>query len=264
MKSASSSPGGFTLLEMLVATTVFAILVMLLSQITSVTSYNIGINSKKLDSAGQARVFFSRLAFDLTSRPRRSDLGMTFVKAKGNDSFRFYSGVGGYNANTKPRNFSLIEYRIQETGPGHVFQLERGATSFGWAKGDAQPLFRTHPLPFPNADDYDVFEPGIFRLEFSYILNTADPVNRVVNSAADDYSDVAAVVVAIAVIEAKQRALLTDDQVRELAAEFPDASDGKEPIVEWNAKLFQPGFASGLPKAAVQGIHLYQGVFYVR
>ncbi|MFV0417084.1 MAG: prepilin-type N-terminal cleavage/methylation domain-containing protein [Chthoniobacterales bacterium] len=256
---------GFTLLEILVAAVVFSVLVLLLAQIIAMTGLTIGISQKKLDSAGQARMVFSRLAADFAARPRRSDLGMTFEKETGNDSFRFYSGVAGHGAGASPRNISLVEYRVQESTPGRTFQLERGATATGWDTGSPQPNFNTYTLPSPNTADYDVFDTGIFRLEFVYILNTDSPSSRISNTAAADYSDVASVIVTIAVLDEKSRSLLTDAQVGQLAAKFTDAADGQEPIVEWSKQLSKPDdFPADIPRSVVQGIHLYQGVFHVR
>ncbi|SDT94850.1 prepilin-type N-terminal cleavage/methylation domain-containing protein [Verrucomicrobium sp. GAS474] len=251
---------GFSLLELLVSVTVLSILVMILAQVITLTGQAIGINTKKLDGAGQARIFFNRLAADLAARPQRADLGMTWTKAAGNDAIRFYSAVGGYSG---ARNVSLIGYRIQEAAPGRLFQLERGATGADWLAGGSHPLFLTQALASPNAEDYEVLSQGVLRLEFSYLLNTASPATRVSLAAASDYSDVGAVIVAIAVLDAKSRLLLSPAQLGALSRALSDSVAGEEPIATWSAQILRADFAPGVPKQAIQGLHLYQHLFNV-
>ncbi|HEY8965675.1 MAG TPA: prepilin-type N-terminal cleavage/methylation domain-containing protein, partial [Candidatus Methylacidiphilales bacterium] len=188
---------GFSVLELLVSVTVLSILVLILSQIVVLTGQAIGANTRKLDGAGQTRLFFSRLESDLAQRPRRPDLGMTVVKAAGNDSLRFYSGVGGYSGS---RMVSLVGYRVQETAAGRLFQLERGVAGSGWAPSPSagQPLFLSQSLAAPPDADYEVLARGIFRMEISYLLNTPALANRFSVTAASDYSNVEALIVTIA------------------------------------------------------------------
>jgi len=267
VNAAPSIRGGFSLLEMLVAVTVLSILVAILSQIILVTGKAIGVNARRLDGAGQARVFFGRLEADLASRPRRSDLRMAFAKSPGNDSLRFYSGVPGYGGT---RNVTLVGYRVQEAAQGRLYQLERGASGSGWTSADLQPAFLS-ALSGPAESDYEVLSPGIFRLEVSFLPRSSVSSSSSSSSssvapsvsAASDYSDVGALLVAVAVLDAKSRLLLTDAQVAALSRLLPDSAAGAEPLATWSAVVAGPDFAPGLPRLAIQGVRLYQRTFDV-
>jgi hypothetical protein len=124
--------------------------------------------------------------------------------------------------------------------------------------------FLPQPLPAPAQSDYEVLAKGVFRLEFCYLLNAATATSattQLSNSAQSDYSNVSAIVVAIAVLDDRSRTLLTDDQVGQLSAALPDNVDGQYPITGWTTALNQTNFAPGIPRRAIQGIHIYQRIF---
>jgi hypothetical protein len=75
--------------------------------------------------------------------------------------------------------------------------------------------------------------------------------------------DVAAIVVAIAVIEPKSKVLLSNGQVAALAATLPDFTTNSTPgqlLTQWQAAL---DANASLPRPAVSGIRLYERYFYV-
>ncbi|XHR31245.1 MAG: type II secretion system protein J [Chthoniobacteraceae bacterium] len=258
----AKGPSAFTLIEALSAIVVFSLLILMLTQIIGISSQTIAFNAKKLDSVGQARLVMDRIAADLCARPRRSDLGMLFQKTHGNDSLLFYSETNGYSGS---RHLSLIEYRVQENTAGRVFQLERGATGVSW-NGTGQALvFLPTALPTPAPTDYEVLAPGVFRMEICFLLNptSSSSPGQLSNSANSDFSNVAAIVVAIAVIDEKSRALLSHDQLGQLSAAFLDNTEGQYPITSWSTALNQTVFAPGIPRQAIQGVHLYQRIFNV-
>ena len=76
--------------------------------------------------------------------------------------------------------------------------------------------------------------------------------------------DVAAIVVAIAVIEPKSKVLLSNDQIAALAGTLPDFTTGSAPgqlLTQWQAAL--DANATGLPRPAISGIRLYERYFYL-
>jgi hypothetical protein len=89
--------------------------------------------------------------------------------------------------------------------------------------------------------------------------------------------DVAAVVVAIAVIDPKSKVLLTDAQIATFAAPgnahfLADYSSGMTPgqlRTQWQNKLngiidpTSPDFDPSLPKPAISGIRVYERYFYL-
>jgi prepilin-type N-terminal cleavage/methylation domain-containing protein len=261
-KPKRESKKAFTLVEMLVSAAVLGILVLMLAQMVGLSSQAITFNEKRLDAVGQARLVFDRIGMDLAARPRRADLGMAFTKngSSGsspgtNDSFAFYSEMTGY---TGTRHISLIGYQIQQSS-GLPYQLERSATGLDWAATGNPLNFLPQALPTPASTDYDILAPDIFRLEFCYLLNTG----LFSDSASSNYSNVSAVVVAIAALDSRSRTILTNAQITQLSGDLPDTIESHDPLTDWNTTMAPANFASGIPLQAVQNIRLYQHIFYV-
>jgi prepilin-type N-terminal cleavage/methylation domain-containing protein len=275
----------FTLVELLVAMAVLALLIGIVAQVVLLTSQAIAINSKKLDAAGQARFFFDRLASDLAARPIRTDLGGTvFNKVAGNDDFQFYSQVPAYGATTATRQISLVSYRVaaSTTPSATPIQLQRGVLGTSWTANAANMVYFVPPTPLtgspaiPNLNsatydsDYDILADGAFRMEFCYLLNTG----KLVSTATAPYSNVSGIVVAIAVLDAQSRKLLGDpassagmnaqiSAMSNLSNTLHDSQDGNDPLSVWTAD-FTSSFGSGYPKPAIQNIRFYQRTFYVQ
>jgi hypothetical protein len=75
--------------------------------------------------------------------------------------------------------------------------------------------------------------------------------------------EVAAVAVAIAVIDPKSKALLTDSQIAVLADRLPDFSSGWGPgelLARWQSAL---DGVTNMPRSAISGIRLYERYFYI-
>jgi hypothetical protein len=76
--------------------------------------------------------------------------------------------------------------------------------------------------------------------------------------------DVAAIVVAIAVIEPKSKVLLSNDQIATLVGTLPDFITGWAPgqlLAQWQAAL--DANTLGLPRPAISSIRLYERYFYL-
>jgi prepilin-type N-terminal cleavage/methylation domain-containing protein len=249
--------GAFTLIEMMVALVVLSILLLFLGQVVTLTGQAIAVNSSQLDAAGQARVFFDRLALDLSASPQRSDLGMSFTRnSEGvNASLQFYSGVKGL---TGARQLSWVSYQISPT----TYQLERTAGGTDYA-GGTPVAFLPQALPTPNSTTYQVMASGIFRLELCYLLDTGFFSNSTSGSSGTDYSHVKGIVVGVAVIDGRSAALLNTAQLRQFSQDFGNTTEGHDPETDWNTAIAQSGFAPGIPRPAVQNVSIFQHIFNV-
>jgi type II secretory pathway pseudopilin PulG len=266
----------FTLVEVLVALVVFSLLVAMLAQVVLLTGQAITVDSEKLESAAQARLVFDRLGADLEARPLRNDLGgVLFTKASGNDNFQFYSAVSGYSASagSPVRQFSLVSYRISATPPalGQTSDgplcLERGADSTDWTSNPVvflSPSTREPGSASPNTLNYDVLAEGVFRLEFCYLLRTGELSISTGGTLNTDYSNVTGFVVAIAILDNRNRSRLSDSQVTSLSNDLNDCVDGSDPLSVWNRQLNPSTFALGIPRSVIQNIRFYQRTFYVQ
>jgi prepilin-type N-terminal cleavage/methylation domain-containing protein len=281
MKGKFLSRKGFTIVELLVSVTILSLLVLAIVQITAFTGQAININSKNLDAAAQARLVLDRLGADFAARINRTDLPMTFTIHSGNDSFQFYSEVAGY---TGDRQISTVGYRIGPTSG----QLERGATGAYFGTGQIPQLtFLPNPLPVPPLPaptlsppapgDFAVLAPGVFRLEVCYLIKSTGKLSNSLNGSfrsdgspnPNDFSNVAAFVVAIAVLDTQSVNLLTTPnpapatQLGNLAGAFSDTTEGFDPISAWNTTINNGLTVTGVPKRVCQNVHVYERTFYV-
>jgi hypothetical protein len=119
--------------------------------------------------------------------------------------------------------------------------------------------------------DYETAGPQVFRFEYYYLLSSSPSVGTANQLSAGPWTstntfsvkDVAAIVVAIAVIEPRSKVLLTNDQIAALAGTLPDFT-GPTPgglLTQWQTTLDLN--ALGLPRPAISGIRLYERYFYV-
>jgi hypothetical protein len=124
---------------------------------------------------------------------------------------------------------------------------------------------------------YELIGPQVFRFEYYYLLtngslSNAPPVDG--NSHAD-LSQIAAIIVDIAVIDPKSKVLLTDSQMTSLAALLDDSPaniDAQQPgylRALWQSRLNgiidpnSPYFDSSMPPPAISGIRLYERFIYL-
>jgi len=130
---------GFTILELLVSMAVFALLAVLIAQLTiSATSVTTG-GTKRLDADSQARMIFDRMANDFAKMVKRPDADSIFAKQAGNDAMFFYSEAPAYaasslNATTK-NTVALVGYRINTNSskyPAGYPVLERLGEKLAW------------------------------------------------------------------------------------------------------------------------------------
>lgn len=253
--------GGFTMIEMLVAIAVLALLVVLIAQIIGMTTSSVSSSSRKLDSVTETRFALDRLGVDWAGRLDRSDVEHRFTKVDGgsgqagNDELSFYSEVDGYQG---LRKVSVVGYRIQELDPERTFQMERGVQGTDWS-ATAPVLFGSQPLPVISDTDYEVLSEGVLRLEFCY-LKTDGTLSNTVKS---DLSDASALVVAVAVLDGTSRKIVSTAQLKQLAASLPDVVEGEDPIRRWHQVITDSQIPSSIPGKAVQALRFYQRYYEI-
>ena len=75
--------------------------------------------------------------------------------------------------------------------------------------------------------------------------------------------DVAAIVVAIAIIDPKSKVLLSNSQIATLVESLPDYASGWGPgelLAQWQSALDS---ITNMPRPAISGIRLYERSFYI-
>src|SRR2546423_6945475 len=114
---------GFTLAELMVAVSVVALLVLLVSRLIDQAARLTTLGLRRMDTDSQARQLLDRMAVDFAQMVKRSDVDF-FGKGtnapnsvggvmSGNDRIAFYSVVPGYYPATGSQSpVSLVAYRV--------------------------------------------------------------------------------------------------------------------------------------------------------
>jgi prepilin-type N-terminal cleavage/methylation domain-containing protein len=308
--------GGFTLTELLVTMAVLVVLVLLFTQLLNSAATTMTLGNKRMDADSQARQLLDRMAIDFNQMLKRTDVSY-YVKTlgntqAGNDQIAFFSAVPGYYSQAGYNsNASLVAYRVNADSTSASYnKLERMGKGLALNGAYATPI----PLLFldsantttiqniwpaaassTSADqDYETAGPQVFRFEYYYLLNSslANQFSAGPWSSTNTFlmKDVAAIVVAIAVIEPKSKVLVSDCQLAQLngaplppgcptPAQYPVLIDWGNTtcagcptqtqwqttpgllLAQWRAAL--DANTLGLPTAAISGIRLYERYFYL-
>jgi hypothetical protein len=275
---------------MLVAISILALLVLLTTQLLNNAAVLTTAGNKRMDADSQARPLFERMALDFAQLIKRSDVSY-YVKTAatpmtGNDLVGFYSAVQGYYPTT-PSPISVVAYRVNSdpSNSAAYHCLERMGKGLDWNGASATNIpVVFHPLTLhgtwpslasssayddtdPSKRTYEIIGPQVFRFEYYYVEKATG--NLVANPAAwtslSDVAiqDVAAIVVAIAVIDPKSRILLSNAQVATLVESLPDYASGLRPgelLAQWQSVLDN---LTNMPRPAISSIRLYERYFYI-
>ena len=142
-----------------------------------------------------------------------------------------------------------------------------GATSD--TRGDGRPasvIFWATLNPWANATNtpFDVISPEVFRFEYYYLLKNGDLSSTpwYTISSVRGMQDVSAIIVDIAVLDAKSRVLLTNSDITGLAQELADYG-GQVPgglLAGWRTAL---DANRALPRPALSSVRLYERCFHL-
>ena len=285
----------FTLAELLVSMGVLVLVVLLFAQLLNSAATTMTLGNKRMDADSQARQLLDRMGIDLDQMLTRTDVSY-YVKTTGNtqpgnDRIAFFSAVPGYYSQAGYNsNASLVAYRVNADSTSASYnKLERMGKGF-----PLNGAYTTAPIPLLFRDgtsnttiqgvwpaaassttadpDYETAGPQVFRFEYYYLLSSSPSVGTANQLTAGSWSstdtfsvkDVAAIVVAIAVIEPKSKVLLSNSDVAALAGTLPDFTTDWVPgqlVTQWQNAL--NANTLGLPRPAISGIRLYERYFYL-
>ncbi len=192
MKQYLRKTKGFTLVEILVAITVLALVILIIAQITDSASNSMRLSNRMIDAASQARIVFGCMGQDFSNLVRRADMPLTAQNdppGSGN-VLSFVSAVASANASGNSsgnRNVSVVAYQISSSadnlGPDGASRpcLVRASKPIPWATtgyfgldGSGLPVsFATASFPtslVSQATDFDVLAPGVIRFAVGFRL----------------------------------------------------------------------------------------------
>lgn len=279
-----TSRAGFSLIELLVAIAVLALLILIAAQIVQSGAAVIAGSRKNLGADAQAREVFTRLGLDLAQMPRRADLDAVFSDKDGNKKIFFYSEASGVATTTNNLStVSLVGYRV-----GTNAGLERLGKTLPWS-GTGGATFLTYTATNTNAltastlagawsavigtapdyeatnSDYHPFAPGVFR--FEYCFQKKDGTYTLQRDAKTGFRDLAAIVVSLAVLDGDSRKITPDTSKLADALPGPTATDLAANVLP--AELWQKAVndsaafaaAANIPQAAAARVRIYQRAF---
>lgn len=279
-------PGGFTLIEILVATAVLIILVAMVASIVQSGNTVISSSRKHLSADSEAREVFGQFGMDLSRMPRRTDLDV--LTSSSNNAIFFYSEAPGFQSTTDTRQFnklSLVGYRVNDKA-----QLERLGKGLNW---ENQPFltFSTQPLstnatPLPAStiagawgstvgtspaytngtdDNYHLFAEGVFRIFYCFQTTNGTYTKKPTSTAiTGPLGDASSLILTLAVLDSESRKLATDTSKLASALPDPDPSGGTLPAETWQAavdNVSQFAQDAGIPTAAASRVRIYQRSF---
>ena len=276
----------FTLAELLVSIAVLVALVLLFSRLFLSAATITLSGNKRIETDGQIRPLFERVAVDLAQMVRRTDVDYYFKSVAnpqaGNDQIAFYSTVPGYHVSSvSPSPVSLVAYRVNSDTAARGFnKLERMAKALLW-NGDStssapmvfSPL--TISATWPTAvgwtadHDYELIGPDVFRFEYYYILRNGtlsitpwDTVSG--HTTISGWQDVAAISICIAAIDPKSRLLASESDLNTLAGTMNDFSvsmNAGDLLTQWQSGLYS---AHNIPRPTLSAVRLYERTFALR
>jgi hypothetical protein len=297
----------FTLAELLVSMGVLVLLVLLFTQLLNSAATTMTLGNKRMDANSPARQLLDRMAIDFCQMLKRTDVSY-YVKTTGNtqagnDQIAFFSAVPGYYSQAGYNsNASLVAYRInQDTSLGNPAYLKLERMGKGLALNGAYttsiPLLFLDSTTSPTTtiqniwpaaassttadSDYERTGSQVFRFEYYYLLSSTPSVGTANQLSAGPWTnvnsfvikDVAAIVVAIAVIEPKSKVLIRDSDLASLSSSLVDFGNAGAPscpspqwqnpgqlLAQWQCAL---DANTSLPRAAISSIRLYERYFFL-
>jgi prepilin-type N-terminal cleavage/methylation domain-containing protein len=154
MPAVNSSKSAFTLVEMMTAIAILAILTAIIFSIMGMALRVTDSTTRGGDTAIEARQVLDRIGQDISGMLIRPDVDQYYVKAVGNDQMFFYSQTAGYFDSTTPFDqespVSLVGYRISwsvNTTTPPV--LQRLAQGLNWSGAKALTFLTFPPPAFP-------------------------------------------------------------------------------------------------------------------
>lgn len=272
MSKKNSQTRGFTLVEMLLSISILVVLLLLMAQFTNNANHIITGSSKHMEADKSARMIFDRMAWDFSRMLIRSDItSFSFDKDAGNDSIVFASMINGAYSSSPPpsarREIALIGYGCTLTGT-----FQRLAQGGGWEKTDTYIPSYSGTVSSFSTSGTNFVQPlsnQVFRFEYSFLMKGG--TLSITPPTSSTISNVAAVVVGLAVMDQKSLAQLSNPNWGALAARFSDAKAGEEILGNaagtsgWNKDLADviTNPPSGFTRQSVSGIRLYQRYFYI-
>jgi len=264
--------GGFTLIEVLVAASLFLLLAVFIAQMVGSISIGSASSSKRLSADDEARTILDRMQGDFASMVERKDADPEFLGTSGNDSIFFVSQSPAYWSNSPGSSLNnnsqmaLIGYMVTNGG------LMRYSMGYGWDQLNFLTNGGVNYLDTNLANSNfvsDLIGPSVFRMEMALLIKPGTTNKGVIvgnnvfyqstTNTINGIMDVAGVVVTLGIMDQASRKIVSAAALSNLASVsyFPDCTTDGIPVSTWISKI--PSVC--LPTAAKSQIRVYQRYF---
>ena len=288
---------GFTILEILVATAVLCVLVLLLNNIIASTMEVVGQSRRAFEVHSKARAAMDLLGRDLAQGLYRSEV-KSFQDGNNNPALAFFTRRGASMAqgdeSTDYRQLSFVVYQARDEAVSG-FSLWRGAVNVQWdLKGtyppspglDAPMPFSAQTIPVANSvardessKNFESILRGVARLEVKFLCSdgryrsvyNSDPSQGPVSKAAvvtmllvDERTENAVRANSASLAQFRQT-FVVDGSSLDVPAAF-DSADGSAVSLGsyWTGKLNSGTVWEALPKRYRNGINTVERVIPLR
>lgn len=271
MKSAPRrGSSAFTLIEMLVATAILAMLLIVLTSVIGKVSETWRWARVRADNYTKARISLDLLRRDLQASLLAVGLP-GLQNAGGSPALEFYCTRQGpaTNGMQSKRPLSLASYRVVDSGDFYARGLQRGLVGLEFsdrapfaAAGSAFPA----PAPAMGSDFYQVIGPGILRMDFRFLSRDGKTISRhfTWNKATPEANSAAVAICLLVIDEETMRFLESQSAYTALLQSFDAATAGvpasEIPYARWLEAIGSDATFAGLAAAPriKQSLQIYE------
>lgn len=170
---------GFTLLEVMVASTILSVLLVLLASIIGKVSETWRSSRMRADNYTKGRISLELIQRDLQSAQIGTGLP-GFQNAAGEPELAFYSlqpgPIGGGLQSKRP--LSKVGYKVVDTGGEDTRGLQRGVS--GLSFDEVPPFNHVFPSAIPVIADeyYQMIGPGVLRMNLRFLSGNSQAISR--------------------------------------------------------------------------------------
>lgn len=235
----------FTLVELMVAMAISALIAVAINQVFSASTRIIKNVSYKNSATAEARFIFDRLARDFSKMPLGKDFDYQLNPQAEGTKLQFFSKIRGLEGD---RRLSVISYRTEEPQK-RCYRLLRAIKGVDWADAgymgmDTNGLtVRFSDLPqklIAKNKDYELISDNLIKMDISFQRKSDGELIRELPAGlqgSSQITNVASVVITLAMLDAGTVAKTTPSEVKRVAERLTVAPDRILTFSHWSTNL---------------------------
>jgi len=240
---------GFTLIEILVAIAVLALMWIVFAQMFQTTGNTWLTGQARVNNFIKGRAMLDLVARDLQSGIYRSDLAAFPSISSG--PYSFYTERPGYSTGTNSlRSLSWVQYSFDAT---NVTMLKRGDMPMTWAIGDAPAFGSTNAPTSGTITDRDTAS-GVVAFKILF-LDSGGQLSTNYSSA----NPPKAFAIGLAVVDDNTLAKLSTSQISQLQSGFASGATGTNSLkADWESYLKTGINWTNYPRSMGSGLKVFE------